>query len=184
MTNVGYTRVSTTHQNIERQLSGIELDKVFTDKLSGKDTNRPQLQAMIDYVREGDTVHVHEVSRLGRNTKDLLTIIDQLTTKGVTIQFHKEGIKAGAGADMAGKLMLTILAGVAQMEREMMLTRQAEGYASKKAQGLPVGRGKAKDIDHAGIAAAIAAGGSVRTIAKEFSVSPNTVQRVKKDMVI
>ncbi|HGY5078113.1 TPA: recombinase family protein [Citrobacter gillenii] len=181
MTDIAYIRVSSIQQDTDRQLANMTFDKTFTEKLSGKDTKRPQLQAMLDYVREGDTVHVHEVSRLGRNTKDLLTIIDTLTTKGVTVWFHKENIKAGAQGDMTGNLMLTILAGVAQMEREMMLTRQAEGYAAKKAKGEPAGRGKSKSIDHEGIASAIAAGGSVRSIAKAFNVSPNTVQRIKKE---
>lgn len=184
MTDIAYIRVSSVQQDTDRQLSGLTFDKTFTEKLSGKNTDRPQLQAMLDYVREGDTVHVHDVSRLGRNTADLFAIIKTLTDKGVSIQFHKENIKAGADADMFGNMLLTVMAGIAQMEREMMLTRQAEGYAAKKAQGLPVGRGKGKDIDHEGIAAAVAAGGSVRGIAKDFGVSPNTVQRIKKEMVM
>lgn len=181
MSNVGYVRVSSIQQNIERQLIGIELDKVFTEKLSGKNTDRPQLKAMLDYIREGDTVHVHELSRLARNAKDALTIIDAIKSKGCAIWIHKENIHVTGENDMVANLLLTILAGVAQMERDMMLTRQAEGYAAKAAKGLPVGRGKSKSIDHEGIAAAIAAGGSVRSIAKEFSVSPNTVQRIKKE---
>lgn len=181
MSNVGYVRVSSIQQNIERQLVGIELDKVFTEKLSGKNTDRPQLKAMLEYIREGDTVHVHELSRLARNAKDALTIIDTIKSKGCAIWIHKENIHVTGENDMVANLLLTILAGVAQMERDMMLTRQAEGYAAKAAKGEPVGRGKSQFIDRSGIASMLAAGGSIRETAKAFGVGVSTVQRIKKE---
>lgn len=181
MSNIGYVRVSTVQQNNERQLAGIELDRIFEDTGSGKDTDRAGLKAMMDFVREGDTVHVHELSRLGRNVKDLLEIIDALKNKGCTVKFMKEGIVAGASGSIVGNLMLTVLAGVAQMEREMLLERQAEGYQAAKAAGRIPGRGASRSIDRAGIKAALDAGKSIRAIAEEFEVSTQTVQRIKKE---
>ncbi|ELU2973596.1 recombinase family protein [Salmonella enterica] len=181
MANVGYVRVSSVQQNDERQLEGVELDKVFSEKVSGKNTDRPQLNAMLDYVREGDVVHCHELSRLGRNTKDLLNIIDTLKGKGVSVRFHKEGLTVGDESNAVGNLMLTVLSGVAQMEREMMLERQKEGYEAAKAAGKISGRGNGKAIDRVGIVSALAAGASIRTIAKDFGVSTQTVQRIKRE---
>ena len=181
--HIGYIRVSTAQQNTERQLAGLELDKVFTDKTSGKDTDRPEFKAMMLYVREGDVLHVHSIDRLARNTADLLAIVEQLTEKGVIVEFHKEGFKTGKNSP-AGNLMLTVLAAVAQMEREMMLERQREGYEAAKAAGRVTARGNGRDVDtkRPEIIKALNNGGSVRSVAKEFSVSTNTVQRIKKEM--
>ncbi|EIP7609957.1 recombinase family protein [Salmonella enterica] len=180
MSNVGYIRVSTTQQNTDRQLHGTELDKVFVEKVSGKNIEREQLKAMLAYVREGDTVHCHEVSRLGRNTRDVLNVIHQLKDKGVVVKFHKEGLTVGDNNPM-GEMMLTMMAGFAQMEREMMLERQAEAYAVAKAAGKQIGRGNGKAVDRVGIVSALAAGGSIRQVAKDFAVSTQTVQRIKKE---
>ena len=181
--HIGYIRVSTAQQNTERQLAGLELDKVFTDKTSGKDTDRPEFKAMMLYVREGDVLHVHSIDRLARNTADLLAIVEQLTEKGVIVEFHKEGFKTGKNSPV-GNLMLTVLAAVAQMEREMMLERQREGYEAAKAAGRVTARGNGRDVDtkRPEIIKALNNGGSVRSVAKEFSVSTNTVQRIKKEM--
>lgn len=174
MANIGYIRVSTVQQNTDRQLAGVTLDKVFEDKASGKNTQRPQFEAMMNYVREGDVLHVHSIDRLCRNTADLLATVEQLTERGVSVHFHKEDFKTG-------NMMLTVLAAVAQMEREMMLERQREGIAAAKAAGRIAKRGNGKAIDRAGIAAALANGGSIRSVAKDFSVSTQTVQRIKKE---
>ncbi|HGG3852572.1 TPA: recombinase family protein [Salmonella enterica subsp. enterica serovar Javiana] len=181
MSNIGYVRVSTAHQFNERQLEGVALDKVFTETASGKNAERPQLTAMIEYVREGDVIHCHELSRLGRNTKDLLSIIDTVKEKGASIHFHKEGITAGAEETAATKMMLTVFAAVATMEREMMLERQAEGYAAAKAAGRKGARGNGKEIDRVGIVSALAAGESIRKTAAQFGVSTQTVQRIKQE---
>lgn len=138
---VGYIRVSTVEQHEDRQVKDLtenaKVSKVFIDKLSGKDTNRPQLNAMIDYVREGDTVIVSEYSRLARSTKDLLNIIDTLENKGVTVISMKEKLDTSTPN---GEFMLTVLAGVATLERKLMLQRQREGIAIAKANGKYKGR--------------------------------------------
>ena len=138
---VGYIRVSTVEQHEDRQVKDLtenaKVSKVFMDKLSGKDTNRPQLNAMIDYVREGDTVVVSEYSRLARSTKDLLNIIDTLENKGVTVISMKEKLDTSTPD---GEFMLTVLAGVATLERKLMLQRQREGIAIAKANGKYKGR--------------------------------------------
>ncbi|ECE7034317.1 recombinase family protein [Salmonella enterica subsp. enterica] len=181
MANIGYVRVSSVQQNDERQLDGIQLDKVFTEKCSGKNADREQLKAMIEYVREGDVIHCHELSRLGRNVKDLLNIIDTVKEKGASIEFHKERLTAGANENAVSRMMLNVLASVAQMEREMMLERQAEGYAAAKAAGRKGARGNGKEVDRVGIVSALAAGESIRKTAAQFGVSTQTVQRIKKE---
>lgn len=181
MANVGYVRVSSIQQNTERQLDGVKLDKVFTEKVSGKNADRPELKAMLAYIREGDVIHCHELSRLGRNVKDLLEIIDTVKAKGASIDFHKERLTAGANENAVSKMMLNVLASVAQMEREMMLERQAEGYAAAKAAGRVVGRGNSKNIDRAAIIADLQQGKSLRITAKDNGVSLNTVYRVQQE---
>ena len=138
--NVAYVRVSTAEQNEARQVEALRshnIDKWFTEKISGKNTHRPQLQAMLDFVREGDTVVVSEIARFARNTKDLLDLIDQLTEKGVQFESQKEKIDT---TTPAGKFMLTVFAAVSQLEREYILARQREGIEAKKARGEYKGR--------------------------------------------
>ena len=133
MAKIKYIRVSTQEQNTARQETDKEqFDKVYIDKASGKNTDRPELKKMMDYVREGDTVVVESYSRIARNTKDLLEIIDRLNKKGVAFISQKEQIDTSTAA---GRLMLTIFAGLAQFERECLLERQAEGIAIAKAEG-------------------------------------------------
>lgn len=133
MAKIKYIRVSTQEQNTARQETDKEqFDKVYIDKASGKNTDRPELKKMMDYVREGDTVVVESYSRIARNTKDLLEIIDRLNKKGVAFISQKEQIDTSTPA---GRLMLTIFAGLAQFERECLLERQAEGIAIAKAEG-------------------------------------------------
>lgn len=138
---VGYIRVSTVEQHEDRQVKDLtenaEVSKVFIDKLSGKDTNRPQLNAMIDYVREGDTVVVSEYSRLARSTRDLIDIIETLQNKGVTVISMKEKLDTSTPQ---GEFMLTVFAGIATLERKLMLQRQREGIAIAKANGKYKGR--------------------------------------------
>ena len=138
MEKVKYVRVSCADQNEMRQLVDAEgFDRVFIDKLSGKDTARPELQKMLDYVREGDVVVVESYSRLARNTQDLLQIVDKLAQRGVSFVSQKEQIDTSTPA---GRLMLTIFAGLAQFEREQLKQRQAEGLAVAKANGTKLGR--------------------------------------------
>ena len=137
---VGYVRVSTTEQNTARQekiMEDLGVEKIFVDKLSGKNTQRPELKKMLDFVRVGDTVVVESYSRLARSTKDLLNLIDALADKGVNFISQKENIDTSTPQ---GRLMLTIFAGLAQFERECTLERQREGIAIAKAEGKYRGR--------------------------------------------
>jgi len=146
MSKIGYIRVSTEHQETARQqeiMCGYQVDRIFSEKMSGANADRPQLKAMLDYVREGDTLYVESISRLGRSTKDLLHIIDTLTEKGVTLVSHKESIDTDTPA---GKFMLTVFAALSQLEREQLKLRQREGIEIAKAQGKYTGR-KPIEID-------------------------------------
>ncbi|WP_024859103.1 recombinase family protein [Ruminococcus albus] len=140
MSKIGYIRVSTEHQETARQqeiMGNYKVDRIFSEKLSGANADRPQLRAMLDYVREGDTLYVESISRLGRSTKDLLNIIDTLTDKGVTLVSHKESIDTNTPT---GKFMLTVFAALSQLEREQLRQRQREGIEIAKAQGKYTGR--------------------------------------------
>lgn len=132
---VGYVRVSTVEQNEERQVLAMKehgVDKVFIEKASGKNANREKLEEMLGFVREGDVLYVSEFSRLARSTKDLLAIVDQLSAKGVDIVSLKENFDTTTAS---GRMMLTVVAAIAQFEREIMLERQRDGIAVAKAKG-------------------------------------------------
>jgi DNA invertase Pin-like site-specific DNA recombinase len=133
---IGYRRVSSISQSTVRQLEGVKLDKVYEDRLSGKDTNRPQLQAALDYCRDGDTLVVHSLDRLARNTEDLLRIVRQMNAKGVTVEIMHPPMTFRGGDDPTSVLMLTILSGVATMERALIRERQREGIDLAKARGV------------------------------------------------
>ncbi|MGF7060129.1 recombinase family protein [Brassicibacter mesophilus] len=144
---VGYIRVSTTEQNTERQkaiMEGLGVEKLYTDMLSGKNTDRPQLNALLDFVREGDTVVVESYSRLARSTKDLLDLVEKLDQKKVQFISQKENIDTSTPQ---GRLMFTMFAGLAQFERECLLQRQREGIEIAKQQGKYKGRPK-KSLDN------------------------------------
>ena len=137
---IGYIRVSTQEQNTIRQevlMESLGVDEVYIDRMSGKNTNRPELQKMMEYVRRGDTVIVESISRFARNTKDLLELVEQLTAKGVEFVSRKEAIDT---TTPTGKFMLTIFGAVAELEREYILQRQREGIAIAKEQGRYMGR--------------------------------------------
>lgn len=138
---VAYIRVSTEEQNEARQvemMKGLSIEKTYIEKASGKDINgRPQFKAMMDFVREGDTVIVESYSRLARSVKDLLNIVDELNNKGVAFVSLKENIDTSTPQ---GRLMMVVFAGLAQFEREQTLQRQAEGIAIAKAEGKYKGR--------------------------------------------
>lgn len=137
---IGYIRVSTEEQNPARQqvlLRELGVDEIFIDKASGKNTDRPELRRMMDYVRKGDTVIVESISRFARNTRDLLELVEQLTAKEVEFVSKKEAIDT---TTPTGKFMLTVFAAVAELEREYILQRQREGIAIAKTQGKYTGR--------------------------------------------
>ncbi len=150
---VAYVRVSTVEQNEARQLEALEkhnIEKWYIEKVSGKDTNRPKLQELLDFVREGDTVYIHDFSRLARSTKDLLEILEELTAKGVTLISNKENLDTGTAT---GKLMLTVIAAINEFERQNLLERQKEGIEIAKREGKFKG-GQVKQIDDAAFNAA------------------------------
>ena len=144
--NVAYVRVSTVDQHEDRQIEALEkhgIDKWYIEKVSAKDTNRPKLKEMIDYVREGDTVYIHDFSRLARSTKDLLEIVEYLTNKGVNLVSNKENLDTSTPT---GKLMLTMIGAINEFERANLLERQKEGIAIAKQKGAYKGR-KAIEIE-------------------------------------
>ena len=141
---VGYVRVSTVEQNEGRQLVTMDkysVEKLFIEKVSAKDTKRPQLQAMIDFVREGDTIVIHDFSRLARSTKDLLELVELFNSKGVKLISNKENIDSSTPT---GKLMLTMIGAINEFERANLLERQREGIALAKKEGKYKGRKEVK----------------------------------------
>lgn len=179
--HVAYIRVSSTDQNIARQLDGFHLDKIFTDKCSGKDVSRPQLAACLDYLRDGDMLHVHSIDRLARNLQDLLRIIESLNQRGISVSFHKEGLtfSAGKAEDPFQKLQLQIIGAVAQFERAMIRERQREGIAIAKAAGKYKGRKSLVTDDLVARAKAMQDSGMNKSaIAKALAISRNSVYKL------
>jgi DNA invertase Pin-like site-specific DNA recombinase len=174
---IGYQRVSTVDQNTDRQLDGVELDKVFTDKASGKDTNRPELARALDYVREGDTLVVHSMDRLARSLVDLRRTVDELTQRRVQVRFVKEGLTFSSDeTDPCAVLMLSVMGAVAEFERSMILERQREGIAIAKAAGKYKGRKAALTNDQASeLRARLDSGESATALATEYGISRQTV---------
>ncbi|WHU48667.1 recombinase family protein [Gordonia sp. L191] len=178
---VGYVRVSTLDQNTARQLDGLTLDRTFTDHASGKDTKRPQLSACLDYVREGDTLVVHSMDRLARSLRDLLQVVDDLTERGVTVQFIKEGITfTGDEADPCAVLMMQVMGAVAQFERSLIVERQREGIAVAKAAGKYKGRKPSLSDEQATeVARRLDEGESAAALAREYSVNRSTIYNAR-----
>lgn len=179
MTTVAYIRVSTVDQNTDRQLADETFDKVFEDKASAKDVNRPQLQAMLEYVREGDTVVVHSIDRLARNLADLEKLIAMLNGKNVTIEFRKESLSFSGGENAMQKLLLQMLGAVAEFERSMIRERQREGIAAAKAAGKSMGRPSGLDKKQVqSLKAKRKAGVSIKALQDEFDLSRASVYRL------
>ena len=180
---VGYIRISTVDQNIARQevlMREMGVEKVFIDRLSGKNTDRPELKKMMAFVRQGDTVVVESISRFARNTRDLLELVEQLTGKGVEFVSKKESIDT---TTPTGKFMLTIFGAVAELEREYILQRQAEGIAIAKEQGVYKGRQPIVRPDFERIVALWRSGRITATEAmKRLDMKPSTFYRRVKEM--
>lgn len=141
--NVGYIRVSSEGQNTIRQLEGITLDKEFAEAMTGSVRNRPQLESCLNYVRDGDTLHVHSIDRLARNLLDLQEIVDGLVCKGVTVKFHSENLVfANTDDNPMAKLTLQIMGSFAEFERNIAKARQREGIEAAKKKGKHMGRPK------------------------------------------
>lgn len=176
--NIGYIRVSSVDQNTDRQLDGTELDKIFTDKCSGKDTNRPQLQLLIDFVREGDTVFVHSMDRLARNLDDLRKLVSNLTSKGVIIKFVKENLVFTNEANPMSTLLLSVMGAFAEFERALIRERQKEGIAIAKKSGKYGKRGKRLTTEQIQELRQMAADRYKKIdIARKFGISRDSVYR-------
>lgn len=179
---IGYIRVSSFDQNPERQLEGIVLNKKFVDKASGKSTSeRPQLKAMLDYVRDGDTVVVHSMDRLARNLDDLLKLVTQLTSQEVKVEFLKEGLTFTGDDSPIAKLLLSVIGAVAEFERSLIRERQREGIALAKNRGAYKGRKarlSAEQVEE--IKMQLAQGYKKSHIAKDFKISRETLYQYLK----
>ena len=174
---IGYKRVSTVEQNTARQLDGVTVGKVFEDKASGKSTARPQLQAALEFCREGDTLVVHSMDRLGRNLTDLRLLVNDLTERGVAVEFVKEHLTFTGEDSPMSNLLLSMLGAVAEFERALLLERQREGIALAKAEGKY--KGRKQSLSAAEVRELVnraAAGESSKTdLAREFGISRETL---------
>jgi DNA invertase Pin-like site-specific DNA recombinase len=185
---IGYVRVSSADQNDARQLDGLDLDKTFSDKASGKDVNRPQLRAMLAHVRDGDHLYVHSFDRLSRSLKDLQEVVESLTEKGISVTFVKENLtfeQPGIGADAHkaaySMLMLQMLGAVGQFERALIRERQREGIAIAKARGVYKGRKPSLDVSATATLQEMAARGVPKTdIARALNISRASVYEYLK----
>jgi len=173
---IGYVRVSSFDQNPERQLESVSLNKVFTDKASGKDTKRPELEALLAFAREGDTVVVHSMDRLARNLDDLRRLVQMLTKRGIRIEFVKEGLHfTGEDSPMAN-LLLSVMGAFAEFERALIRERQREGIALAKKRGAYRGRKKALSPEQVtDLRQRAAAGDQKAALAREFGISRETL---------
>ena len=175
---VGYVRVSSLDQNENRQLDGLELDRTFLDKASGKDVKRPQLEAMLSFVREGDTVICHSMDRLGRNLDDLRKLVLGLTVRGIRVQFLKENLTfTGEDSPMAN-LLLSVMGAFGQFERELIRERQREGIELAKRAGAYLGRKPSLAAERVKeLRGRLAKGEGKAALAREFGVDRKTIYR-------
>ena len=173
---VGYVRVSSFDQNPDRQLEAVSVTKTYIDKASGKDTQRPELDRLLAYVRDGDTVVVHSMDRLARNLDDLRRIVQDLTRRGVRIEFVKEGLTfTGEDSPMA-HLMLSVMGAFAEFERALLRERQREGIALAKQRGAYRGRKRSLNMEQIGeIKRRIAAGEQKARVARDMGISRETI---------
>ena len=181
---IGYIRVSTVDQNTDRQLSSLQLDRIFTEYASGKNIgDRPALNEMLAFIREGDDVYVHSMDRLARNLRDLLNLVEQINAKGVTLHFVTENLSFSSNTETnpMATLMLSLLGAVAQFERSLILERQREGIAKAKARGAYKGRKPLDDklLDQA--KAMRKTGKSLVAIAKELGCGKSTLYNYFKN---
>jgi DNA invertase Pin-like site-specific DNA recombinase len=173
---IGYVRVSSFDQNPERQLEHVSVDRLFTDKASGKDTQRPALERLLAFVREGDTVVVHSMDRLARNLDDLRHLVQTLTHRGVRMEFVKEGLTFTGDDSPIANLMLSVMGAFAEFERALIRERQREGIALAKQRGAYRGRKKALSPEQVAELRRRADGGAQKaTLAREFAISRETV---------
>jgi len=173
---LGYVRVSSADQNPERQLEGIKLDKVFVDKVSGKDRNRPELRLLLDYAREDDILVIHSMDRLARNLDDLRSLIRDFTARGVKVQFVKENLTFTDDNSPMSNLLLSVMGAVAEFERALIRERQLEGIALAKKRGAYKGRKqKLSSVKVLELKQCITNGIKKSKVAKDFGISRETL---------
>ncbi|GFS05798.1 resolvase [Elysia marginata] len=173
---IGYIRVSTYDQNPDRQLEGIELDRIYTDHASGKSTRRDQLEELLAFARAEDTVVVHSMDRLARNLDDLRRLVASLTDKGVRIEFVKEGLSFTGDDSPMARLMLSVMGAFAEFERALIRERQREGIAIAKQKGVYRGRQKClSESEVIALRSRIAAGEKKAQIARDLGISRQTI---------
>ena len=178
---IGYVRVSSFEQNSERQLEGISINRVFADKASGKDTQRPALEQLLAFVREGDTVVVHSMDRLARNLDDLRRLVQWFTQRGVRIEFIKESITFTGDDSPMANLMLSVMGAFAEFERALIRERQREGIALAKQRGAYRGRKKALAPERVTDLRRRASEGEKKAqLAREFGISRETLYQYLK----
>ena len=180
--SIGYIRVSTVDQNTERQLTDVQLDKVFEDKVSGSTIDRPQLKVCLDYLRDGDDLWVHSIDRLARNLQDLLNIIALLREKGVTLHFKKESMIFHPESDDPFQcFQLEILGAVASFERNLIRERQREGIALAKKRNAYAKCGRPAALTEEqmdDLQERLMKGEKVAELAKEYGISRQTIYKI------
>jgi DNA invertase Pin-like site-specific DNA recombinase len=175
---IGYIRVSSEDQNTDRQLDGIQIDRTFTDKISGKSVDRPQLQEMLRFVREGDHLYVHSMDRLARNLVDLRQMVSDLTARGVKVHFVKEALTFNGDDTAMSVLLLSVMGAVAEFERAIIRERQAEGIRIAKQKGVYKGRRASLTHDQADeVRQKVDAGIPKARIAREYKCSRETLYK-------
>lgn len=173
---IGYVRVSTADQNSDRQLDAITADRVFTDRASGKNTDRPELARALDFIRDGDTLVVHSMDRLARNVDDLRRIVRELTGQGVRVEFVKEALTFTGDDSPMNNLLLTMLGAVAEFERSLILERQREGIAVAKVRGAyRGGKNKLSQEQAEEMLGRLASGESPTKLAGDYGISRASV---------
>ena len=178
---VGYVRVSSLDQNPERQLDQVSLDRIFTDKASGKDTCRPQLAELLAFVREGDSVIVHSMDRLARNLDDLRKLVQQLTQRGVRVEFLKESLTFTGDDSPMSQLLLSVTGAFAEFERALIRERQRVGIALAKSRGIYRGRTKILcSYQITNLKQRAEAGEPRAMLPREFGISRDTLYRYLK----
>lgn len=177
---IGYIRVSAYDQNPDRQLDGLNIDKLFTDKASGKDLHRPEFEQLLGYIREGDTLIVHSMDRLARNLEHLRQIVRELTAKGVKVQFLKESLTFTGDDSPMATLLLSVMGAMAEFERSLIRERQREGVAIAKKKGLYKGRKKSLNDAQISELKKMVGEFTKSSVAKSFNISRETLYKYMK----
>lgn len=176
MKKIGYIRISTLDQNHERQLDNMALDKCFIDHASGKDMKRPQLEALLNYARDGDAVVVHSMDRLARNLDDLRKLVRQFTDQKISVEFVKEGLTFTGEDSPMSKLLLSVMEAFAEFERALIKERQREGIILAKKRGAYKGRRpvlSSAQVDE--LKRRVSNGDKKSQIARDFGISRETL---------